>query len=133
MHKNLWLPGFTEIPLVRTVRDPVADRRQVPCWHLLFRIGVTETDRFNRCHADLPRPLGRLSAVYILIWTEQSLSLGRFNLSQADRPHVLCGLFADALFSVQPLPERAVRCFWADRPPYMNILCRASDGNFNLL
>ena len=105
----------------------------MPCWHLLFCIGVTETDRFNRRNADLPRPLGGLSVVYILIWTEQSLSLGRFNLSQTDRPHVLCGLSADALFSVQPLPERAVRCFWVDRPPYMNILCRASDGNFKPL
>ena len=81
MHKNHWLPGSTEIPLVRTVRDPVADCPRVPCWHLLFRVGVTETDRFDRRHADLPRPLGGLSAVYILIWTEQSLSLDRFNLS----------------------------------------------------
>jgi len=106
MHKNHWLPGSTEIPLVRTVRDLVADRPRVPCWHLLFRVGVTETDRFDRRHADLPRPLGGLSAVYILIWIEQSLSLGRFNLSQADHLHVLCGLSAGALLPVQPLHRR---------------------------
>ena len=106
MHKNHWLPGSTEIPLVWTIHDLVADRPRVPCWHLLFRVGVTETDRFDRRHADLPRPLSGLSAVYILIWIEQSLSLGRFNLSQADHPQVLCGLSTDALLPVQPLHRR---------------------------
>ena len=99
MHKNLWLPGSNEIPLMRTVRDPVAYHPWVPCWHLLFRIGVTKTDRFNRRHADLPRPLVGLSAVYILIWTEQSLFLGRFSLSLADRPRTTGGPSAKHMLS----------------------------------
>ena len=64
MHKNLWLPGSNEIPLMRTVRDPVAYHPWVPCWHLLFHIGVTETDRFNRRHADCPLLLGKRSALH---------------------------------------------------------------------
>ena len=64
MHKNLWLPGSTKIPLVRIVRDLVAGRPRVPCWHLLFHIGVTETDRFNRRHADCPLLLGGQSTLH---------------------------------------------------------------------
>jgi len=50
MHKSLRLPGSTEIPLVRTVRDPIEGRPRVLWRHLLFRlllIGLTDTHRFN--------------------------------------------------------------------------------------
>ena len=61
MHKSLRLFGPARNQLWRTVRNPLADRPQVPCWHLLFHllhIGVTDAYRIDRRQARTVRVLG---------------------------------------------------------------------------
>src|SRR6185312_16984423 len=101
MHKSLRIPGPARNPLWRTVRSPLADRPQVPCWHLLFHllhIGVTDAYRIDRRQS-------------------RTVRVTRRTVRQC---HVAVKSMCRCPYSGVTEPMRTARRYGADRPPYIS-------------